>query len=427
MANLIKGKQIADAPDGISTSKVNANAITPAKADLSVVWGFTSATPPTATATPVGNTDLCNKAYVDSIAAGLSWKQPARAASSANVAALTGTPVVDGVATASGDRVLLTAQTTGSQNGLWVVQPGAWIRPTDFSSGSTTQALAAAVFIEEGTNNANTAWVQTVEPATIDTTALTFVQFSGAGTYTAGNGLQLVGNAFSVLPQNASIVAAPGGTSVGFSAANPTSNNPTQAASAGTSVTPSRDDHQHATPTAAQSVTIKSDASAPTAGTAASLLRTDAQLTAATANTVQVESVADQGTSTSLSRADHVHASPSMMFDANQHGVNPTATNGNYSSAGISVIHAVAYNLTDSGTNIGTYVQVKVNGVQYTCGDGVKTKDCYFSNDSGVTALQFKDMDNSGPQELFWNGVISGFDLAASDKIDFDYLYFNGA
>jgi len=55
------------------------------------------------------------------------------------------------------------------------------------------------VFISEGTVQGKTAWVLTTsDTITLGTTALIFSQFSGAGTYTAGNGLSLTGNQFSI-------------------------------------------------------------------------------------------------------------------------------------------------------------------------------------------------------------------------------------
>jgi hypothetical protein len=54
-------------------------------------------------------------------------------------------------------------------------------------------------FVSEGTTNGNTGWVLTTDDAiTLDTTALTFTQFSGAGTYAGGAGLTLTGTTFAV-------------------------------------------------------------------------------------------------------------------------------------------------------------------------------------------------------------------------------------
>ena len=65
------------------------------------------------------------------------------------------------------------------------------------------------------------------------------------------------------------------------------------------------------------------------------------------------------------------------------------------------------------------YVKVEVNGAGQTVGDGAKTKDCYFSADSGTTAKSIANI--AAGDELFWNGSIAGFELATTDLIDFHY------
>jgi hypothetical protein len=164
-------------------------------------------------ADPTTAQQAATKNYVDNAVAGLSWKAPARGASTANIAALSGTMTLDGVALIAGDRVLVKNQTTQSANGVYVVAAGAWARATDCATAA--QLLNMAVYIEEGTTQADTGWVMTTNaPITVGSTNLVYVQFTGAGTYTAGNGLQLTGNVFSVLNADTSITVAGGGISV---------------------------------------------------------------------------------------------------------------------------------------------------------------------------------------------------------------------
>lgn len=66
-----------------------------------------------------------------------------------------------------------------------------------------------------------------------------------------------------------------------------------------------------------------------------------------------------------------------------------------------------------------SYIRVEVNGSNYVVGDSVKTDDCYFSNDSGTTARASTDIASG--DTLHWNGTIAGFELDASDRIDFHY------
>jgi hypothetical protein len=147
-------------------------------------------------ADPVNPQDASTKNYVDNAIAGLSWKAPCRAATTANIT-LSGTQTVDGIALVAGDRCLVKNQTTASGNGIYVVAAGAWARATDSSTGA--QVLNESTYVESGTTQSDTAWVCTTDPPiTIGSTSLTYVQFAGGGTYTAGNGLTLTGNVFAV-------------------------------------------------------------------------------------------------------------------------------------------------------------------------------------------------------------------------------------
>jgi len=148
--------------------------------------------------TPTAATDASTKGYVDAAISGLAWKDTVRVASTANVNVATGGLVaVDGVTTVGGDRVLLKNQTAGAENGIYVAAAGAWARSSDAAAAG--DLLNAACFVSEGTTNADTAWVMTTNaPITVGTTSLTWVQFSGAGTYVAGGGLTLTGNTFDV-------------------------------------------------------------------------------------------------------------------------------------------------------------------------------------------------------------------------------------
>jgi len=105
-----------------------------------------------------------------------------RGMSTTNIASLSGTTTVDTtVNLAVGDRVLLQGQTTATQNGIWVVQAGAWLRPQDFETGRS--AAAAKVFVQEGTVHAGEMWACTSLTGSdvIDTNNLSFAQISGAG------------------------------------------------------------------------------------------------------------------------------------------------------------------------------------------------------------------------------------------------------
>lgn len=148
----------------------------------------------TGLAAPTAASDAANKAYVDATAAGLTWKTAVLNATTANVT-LSGEQTIDGVLT-SASRILVKNQTAPEENGIYVTAAGAWTRSTDADSPSELDG--AAVFVQQGTVNADTGWVQTNTIVTVGTTAVTWVQFSGSSTYVAGDGLLLTGNTFSV-------------------------------------------------------------------------------------------------------------------------------------------------------------------------------------------------------------------------------------
>ena len=174
-------------------------------------------------ATPTQSTDATTKAYVDATASGLDVKQSVRLSTTANLTATasgtgagktltnSGTQAVfavDGVTAIVGDRVLVKNQTTTANNGVYTVTTVGtistnWVltRATDADNSTPATEVTSGMFtfIEEGSTLANTGWVlSTTGTITLDTTGLTFSQFSGAGTYLASGGVQLIGNTFSV-------------------------------------------------------------------------------------------------------------------------------------------------------------------------------------------------------------------------------------
>jgi hypothetical protein len=150
----------------------------------------------TGLADPVSAQDAATKQYVDSVAQGLDPKASCVAATTANIT-LSAPQTIDGVAVVAGDRVLVKNQTLPQNNGIYLVAAGTWTRALDMDTWA--EVPNAFTFIEGGTTQADTGWVSTAsQGGTLGTTPITFVQFSGAGTYTAGTGLTLTGGAFSI-------------------------------------------------------------------------------------------------------------------------------------------------------------------------------------------------------------------------------------
>ena len=182
----------------------------------------------TITTEPVGPTDIANKQYVDEVAEGLQAKPSVRAATTTNLAAnydngasgigatLTADTnraftTLDGVTgwaiTSPPQGVLVKNQTNPAQNGRYNLTAlgeagvSPWVLTRCGLCDESGEIPGAYTFVTAGTVNGGTGWVQTVaDPATfvVGTDAIIVVQFSGAGTYTAGTGLTLTGNTFSI-------------------------------------------------------------------------------------------------------------------------------------------------------------------------------------------------------------------------------------
>jgi phage-related tail fiber protein len=150
------------------------------------------------------------KAQYDAGLDGRSWKTPVRAASTANLT-LSGTQTVDGVALIALDRILVKDQSTGADNGIYVVSAGAWSRATD--ANTAAEIFQATMFVSEGTTNADKQFtLATNNPITLGTTSLSFIQSGSGTTYTGGNGITVTG---SVIAVDAAVVARKAAANIG--------------------------------------------------------------------------------------------------------------------------------------------------------------------------------------------------------------------
>lgn len=148
-------------------------------------------------ATPTAASDAATKGYVDASQQGLDVKESVKAATTGNIT-LSGTQTVDGVSLSVGDRVLVKNQTTGSENGIYVVASGSWSRAADADADSEVTA-GLFTFVSEGTVNGDAGFsLTTNDDITVGSTALTFTQFSGAGNITGGDGIQKSGSELSI-------------------------------------------------------------------------------------------------------------------------------------------------------------------------------------------------------------------------------------
>lgn len=155
--------------------------------------------------TPTNGTDAATKQYVDGLSAGITWKAAVNLLADSNIS-LTGTDgtlVIDShdalVAADVGYRLLLTGQTTPTQNGIYTytVDSGNYTLVRAADADTDAELHGAAVFVMEGTVYGSTSWIQ-VNHYVSGFADQEWDQFSGAGTYIAGNGLDLIGNEFSI-------------------------------------------------------------------------------------------------------------------------------------------------------------------------------------------------------------------------------------
>ena len=169
--------------------------------------------------TPTNASDAAPKSYVDSSVQGLTWKQAVKASSTAALtvtyangtagvgATLTnaGTQLafaIDGYTASVNDRILIKNQATTFQNGIYVVTTVGsgstnWVLTRSADSDTGAEIDGEAVYVQQGSTLADTGWTETATVVTVGTDAITYVQFSGSGAYTAGTGLSLTGNTFA--------------------------------------------------------------------------------------------------------------------------------------------------------------------------------------------------------------------------------------
>lgn len=169
-------------------------------------------------AIPTDNLEATSKQYVDGLISGIDSRPSAKAVAVSNVtvATLAVADVIDGYTIATDDIILLTGQTTASENGYYIVTATGAERPTDTNTNghgvSYELTTGSVVTIENGTVYNNKQFMLVTDGTIVlDTTNLAFVSYplpaAGSigtiyGTFTFTAGAQTIGTA----PINARIV-----------------------------------------------------------------------------------------------------------------------------------------------------------------------------------------------------------------------------
>lgn len=142
---------------------------------------------------PADNQDAATKAYVDSAVEGLAWKDSCRVATQANINLSSPGATIDGITMVSGDRVLVRAQTTANQNGIYVWNGSAVAMTRALDANTAGELEQATTTVEEGTSG-GVAYRQTAINFVLDTGAVAFTVFgssAGAATETSAGILEI--------------------------------------------------------------------------------------------------------------------------------------------------------------------------------------------------------------------------------------------
>lgn len=128
---------------------------------------------------PTADSDAVPKVYVDGLLEGLAWKDNVRVATQANLSLASPGATIDGVTMVVGDRVLVKAQTTASENGIYVWNGAAVAMGRSSDAQASADFNNAVVSVDEGTD-ASTAWrCSTLNPV-IGTDSIAFGSFGGS-------------------------------------------------------------------------------------------------------------------------------------------------------------------------------------------------------------------------------------------------------
>jgi len=360
---------------------------------------------------PTAAQDAVTRAYLDLTVQTSDIKQSVRLVATSNVG-LSGLAAVSGVTPAAGDRVGCVGQSVAANNGIYVAAAGAWSRATDAdTSAKVTTGLM--FYVSEGAaGEIATTWqLTTPQPITLGTTALTFQRIAGVADKirldAMADGAAAVGGS---TPVSLDTTAGAVGAAVTASrsdhrhavlVATPASLTMGAASSAGASTSLVRADHIHALPAAGTPVALTL-AGANAAGSAATLALSDhTHALPATAAPVAltVGGASAAGVAVTIPRSDHAHAMPALVT---------TAVDGFMSAADKTRLDGMA----TGAAALASTAPVAV-GVANTVGVGTTAARADHAHDHGA--------QTAGGLHAVASQTVAGF-MSATDKTALDKL-----
>ena len=180
-------------------------------------------------ADPTQDQDAATKYYVDTVAKGLHVHQAANLASTQDLATYTGATVtynngtsgvgatlslvgntlttLDGTAipAAVSTRLLIKNQANAVLNGVYNYSSSSLLTRSVGEDTNGELNGGDFLFVLSGSTQADTGWVQTTDNVVVGTTNVVFTQFTGAGTYSAGNGISITGTVINTIYDNSTI------------------------------------------------------------------------------------------------------------------------------------------------------------------------------------------------------------------------------
>ena len=436
----IKGKQIS------------ASSIAASKLDLTDTFNFVSGI--VSVATPTAASHAASKSYVDSTVtggqAGLDFKESVRAASDDDLSNIFSSPsfsyssgvftasnndvvaiALDSVTLSAGDRFLLKNQTNADENGIYTVtqngdgssQPAIFTRATDADTSAELSA-GAFVFVEAGTINQNRSFVLQATSAganpVLHTDDLNWIQYSGAGQITAGNGLSKSGDTLNLDVDGLTTIADAVAVTDTIAIYDASATAPRKVALKTGLFDLSYTGHFD---TSSSQLRVKFETGGGLGATTNGLKIVTSGLSTSSSISGSTEMVCEVGTALrKISFDDLASGLAGAGLTASTAGglasldaLVPQLQSGSVSSA-LST-DGSATGITLSATPSNGVLLVSVNGVGVELA-GSTSGDAYFSNDGGTTARALANIA-SGDQ-LIWNGA-SAYTLDTSDIVEIRY------